>query len=649
MHWLTRAAARAGIQGAEAISLPPDTTLPDAWEIVARTLGMTQMDLAQRIAPAFGLEVASIEMADPMARLVLPEQMARRFQVLPLSADDRSVVVASGDPTNLDLEQALSFATGRRASLRLAPPSAIEEAFLTGYQEGERAIDGLLERVDEELAEAVRVIDEDEPEKVGAHEVESAPVVKLANLILRDAVAQGASDIHIEPGQKVGTVRFRIDGVMRKHMQLPLAALSRVVSRIKVLGRLDIANRIVPQDGRTRVLIERRTYDLRISTVPTREAEKVVIRVLRPESAKRIEQLSYPVREAERLRQLLGTRDGILVVTGPTGSGKTTTLYAALTEVATEAVNVTTVEDPVEYELPGITQIQVEPRRGVTFASALRAILRQDPDVIFVGEIRDPETAQIAVQAAMTGHLVLATLHTNDAMSVVARLTDLGLDLPSIAATLRGVVAQRLVRRVCADCVQPVDGSLTSEEERLSDYFGLTPTVRAIGCRKCANTGYRGRVPIAEAAIMTGALAEHVAHGASAGALQRAAVGAGMRTLRASALERVRAGETTLQEVERVLGERGDDMLMQTRAPRVLVVDDDANWRANARLLFEGTGYAIREETSMPSARARVASGEGFELVVARPAVLGDAALGGDAAADANEPAVASALRLLSG
>ena len=648
MHWLTRAAARAGLQGADDITLPADVTPADAWEIIARALGVQQTELTRRVAPQFGMEAADLEAADPMARIALPEHIARRFKVLPLRADDRGLVVASSDPTT-DLEQALGFATGRRVQMRLAPPSAIEEAFLTSYEE-ERTFDGLLEKVDEELAEAVRVVDDDEPEKVHAHDVESAPIVKLANLILRDAAEQGASDIHIEPGQKVGTVRYRIDGVMRKHMQLPLPALARVVSRIKVLGRLDIANRVVPQDGRTRVRIEQRTYDLRISTVPTRDAEKLVIRILRPESAKRLDQLSYPLREMERLRQLLGTRDGILVVTGPTGSGKTTTLYAALTEVATDEVNVTTVEDPVEYELPGITQIQVEPRRGVTFASALRAILRQDPDVIFVGEIRDSETAQIAVQAAMTGHLVLATLHTNDAMSVVARLTDLGLDLPSIAATLRGVVAQRLVRRVCAECVQPVRAdALTAEEERLADYFGLTPTVRAIGCRKCANTGYRGRIPIAEAAVITAALAEQIAVGLSAGALQRAAVAAGMRTLRASCLERVRTGETTLQEVERVLGERTDDMLLQARAPRVLVVDDDAEWRASARLLFEGTGYAIREETSMPGARARVRAGEGFELVVARPAVLGDAADLGDAPKSDDEPAVASALRLLSG
>ena len=497
MHWLTRAAARAGIQGADAITLPPETSIVDAWEIVSRTLGLAQQDLALRIAPMFGMELAEVEDADPMARLALPEQMARRFQVLPLRADDRLLVVASSDPANLELEQSLSFATGRRVQLQLATPATIEEAFLTGYGEGERAIDGLLEKVDEELAEAVRVVDEDEPEMVGAQEVESAPVVKLANLILRDAVAQGASDIHIEPGHKVGVVRFRIDGVMRRHMQLPLAALARVVSRIKVLGRLDIANRVVPQDGRTRVAIERRTYDLRISTVPTREAEKLVIRVLRPESAKELRQLSYPTREMQRLRQLLGTRDGILVVTGPTGSGKTTTLYAALTEVATEEINVTTVEDPVEYELPGITQIQVEPRRGVTFASALRAILRQDPDVVMVGEIRDRETADIAVQASLTGHLVLSTVHTNDAVGAITRLKDLKVEPFLLASTLRAVLAQRLVRKLCDHCREPVQA-----DNGIAAVLGLdigTVIWRPKGCEACGHSGFKGRIGVFEA------------------------------------------------------------------------------------------------------------------------------------------------------
>jgi type IV pilus assembly protein PilB len=615
MHWLLRAASNAGLQGAESLRLGPETSLAESWEIVARTLAITPAELAARIAPVVRLEPASFEEIDPAAVQLLPERVALKLGVMPLTCDDKQIVVATSDPTNLDVEQLLGFVTARRPRFRLAHPHAIEEAILSAYQ-SDRAIDGLLESLDNDVSDAVRIVEEIEPEALAQREVDSGPVVKLTNLILRDAVVQGASDVHIEPGPKSGVVRFRIDGVMRRYMQLPLGALSRVVSRIKVLGRMDIANRISPQDGRSRVAIERKTYDLRISTVPTRDAEKCVMRILRPENAKRLDQISMPKHELARLRQLLGCRDGIVVVTGPTGSGKTTTLYSALTEVATEDVNVTTVEDPVEYELPGITQIQVEPKRGVTFASSLRAILRQDPDVIFVGEIRDLETAQIAVQAAMTGHLVLATLHTNDAMSAVPRLLDLGLDAPSIAATLRGVLAQRLVRKLCADCAQPVDEELTEQEERLVDLFGTRPARRAIGCRKCASTGYKGRIPVTELAVITSTIVDMISSGASASALQRAALEGGMRSLRTVAIERAKNGDTSLQEVERVIGERSEEPSLPNVPHMVLVVGGVADLRAEARKLFERSGYSVAEEVTPAAAQARVSAGERFAYVV---------------------------------
>src|SRR5438552_4641942 len=318
-----------------------------------------------------------------------------------------------------------------------------------------------------------------------------------------------------------------------------MVTLNFIVSRINVLGKLDIADRIRPQDGRSRVTIDGKFIDLRISTVSTRESEKAVIRILRPENTKQLEEVGITPRELARLRQLLNCRDGIVVVTGPTGSGKTTTLYSAIREIASGDINISTVEDPVEYELPGITQIQVDPKRGVTFANSLRALLRQDPDVIFVGEIRDTETAQIAAQAAMTGHLVLATMHTNDAMATVARLLDLGLDRQTIAATLRGTLAQRLLRRVCPDCAQPLIGSLTEEEEALGARYGVLPLSRAVGCKRCGNTGYRGRLPLIEVAVITPTLADMIAGGATANALQRAAVAQGMAPLRDVAVARV--------------------------------------------------------------------------------------------------------------
>ena len=305
-----------------------------------------------------------------------------------------------------------------------------------------------------------------------------------------------------------------------------------------------------------------------------------------------------------------------MIVTGPTGSGKTTTLYSAIREIATGEVNISTVEDPVEYELPGITQIQVDAKRGVTFANSLRALLRQDPDVIFVGEIRDAETAQIAAQAAMTGHLVLATLHTNDAMSTIARLQDLGLDRQTIAMTLRGTLAQRLIRRVCPDCAQPLIGSLTDEEETLGARYGVLPLSRAVGCRRCGNTGYRGRLPLVEVAVITPALADMIAGGATTTALQRAAIAQGMASMREVAVARVRRGETTLQEVERVIGDHIEDQPQETGPSSILLVNADPAWRRMARALLEGGGFRVTEAVDAVQAMQLMSSGEEFALMV---------------------------------
>lgn len=322
--------------------------------------------------------------------------------------------------------------------------------------------------------------------------------------------------------------------------------------------------------------------------------------------------MSMAEQELVRIKQLLSHKEGIVVVTGPTGSGKTTTLYAALKELANGEVNVITVEDPVEYELPGITQIQVEPKRGVTFASALRAVLRQDPDVIFVGEIRDAETAQIAVQAAMTGHLVLATLHTNDAASAVARLSDLGLDRPSIAATLRGALAQRLVRRLCPQCAVDANGSLPEGEAGLRKRSGIKPAKQAVGCPSCGGTGYRGRVPVLEVFTSTPALATSISRGATALELQEAAIAGGMRLLRQTALEKVGQGVTTLSEIDRVVG-----IGEAAAAQRVLVVDDDPVQRTLAKAMLEQCGLEVTEADDGDRAQALFDAGtESYQLIV---------------------------------
>jgi type IV pilus assembly protein PilB len=557
-HWLVHVLRRADLPGADALELDPGMPPGEAWLTACEATGISPELLADHVADYFRLKVAALDEAEPTAVKLVPEKVARQYAIFPLREDDRHLMVATGDPTDFAAEQALGFVSGRKAVFEVAPPAFIMDAINASYS-ADGVIASLLSRVDDAIASTVSLAREEGPDEVSVAEAEAEPVIKLTNLILRDAAVNGASDVHIEPGAGGGTVRFRIDGVLRNYMELPLPALIRVVSRVKIMGDLDIADKWRAQDGRARVVVEGRPYDIRISTVPTREAEKVVLRILKGGQAAKLSEIGLSGWELGRLRQLLANRDGIVCVTGPTGSGKTTTQYAAIRELATGEVNIMTVEDPVEYELPGITQIQVQPKRGVTFASALRAILRQDPDVILVGEIRDLETAEVAVQAAMTGHLVLATLHTNDAVSAVARLLDIGLDRASIAATLRGAIAQRLVRKVCDECGEPIRGEMTVDEARLARLYNLRPPIRSVGCRRCAETGYRGRLPIQEVFVMNAGIAERIGAGAGHRELVEAAESSGMRPLLQVGLERVRAGETTLEELERVVGLEASD------------------------------------------------------------------------------------------
>jgi type II secretory ATPase GspE/PulE/Tfp pilus assembly ATPase PilB-like protein len=551
--WLVSAAERAGLRASKPISLTGNSTARAVWAAVAAGYEVDELRLAGLVATHFGVKTAELDTASAEALALVPERVARRYRVVPLRVENRRLIVAGSDPLDLDAENALRFATGHSVAMEIAAPSAIDHA-LDALYESTGAGD-LVTGIEGELAGAVRVVEEVRPEVVQSQDVEAAPVIRLANLILRDAVRQNASDVHIEPVRGGGAVRFRVDGVLRPYIQMPVGVLHRVVSRYKVMAELDIADRMRPQDGRARVEIEGKAFDMRLSTVPTRDAEKAVIRILNPQGAKRLEDVGLPDAHVARIRQLLTNRSAIILVSGPTGSGKTTTLYAGLREVATGEVNVMSVEDPVEYEMAGVTQIQVETRRNVTFASALRAILRQDPDVIFVGEIRDPETAKVAVQASMTGHLVLATVHTNDAASAATRLCDLGVDRAAVASALRGVVAQRLVRRICNECAQPVNGKMTEVEKVLAERFGTDPVVRPVGCMRCSGSGYNGRIPLAEVLMVNAEVEGIIATGGTIAEVERAGIANGMQSLREGALERVRAGETSLQEVERVLGE----------------------------------------------------------------------------------------------
>lgn len=556
LTYLVGVVRRAGVDALvpeDDFELAPDAGALEVWQTVAGIFGITMEEVAHNIANHCRMEVADVKDIPQHVLKLVPDHLARQYAVLPVREGDRHLDVATSDPTDLEAEQAIGFASGRSVTFLIAPPDELDEA-IEHYYAPEKAVQSFVDRLAPMGTVEFTVVEAHASDDVDASEADSAPVIQLTNLILRDAIYQDASDIHFEPGKGGGSVRFRVDGVLRHYMRLPMAAMIRVSSRIKILSKLDIADRLRPQDGRAAIVAEGARYDLRVSTVPTRDGEKIVIRILNPGSAIGLDDLHMTGPELDRFRALLRYRDGLILVTGPTGSGKTTTLYAGIRELSTGEQNIMTVEDPVEYELDSINQIQIEPKKGVTFATALRAILRQDPDVIFVGEIRDGETAEIAVQACMTGHLVLATLHTNDALGAVKRLGDLGVDEASIAATLRGAIAQRLVRRVCPDCHVPVTGELTAQEKILVTRNGIEPKVRTVGCSNCSESGYRGRYPVCEVITITTEMQTLIARRAPHLELRREAKRAGFRAINESVADHVVSGVTTLEEVERVIG-----------------------------------------------------------------------------------------------
>ena len=642
-HWMGSVLRKAG-QGLLAPALfPGDIGLEEAWEKATRLLGGDQGAVADAVAAHFHLPRAKLLDPDSKALKLVPESIARKFLIFPLRENYGRLVIASADPASLDAEQAVSFASGRGVSIEVASPKEIGEALLAHFSP-DKAIAQILDRVRPGVGEGVSLIEEEEEETATQIEASAqGPVVNLTNVILREAVEAGASDIHLQPGQHGGVIRYRVDGVLRPAGNMPLSVLSRVVSRIKIIGKLNIADRLRPQDGRARIAFGGRTVDLRISTVPARNAEKVVVRILDSQQSRALEETGLLDLELSRFKHLLTHREGIVVVTGPTGSGKTTSLYAALKHIHNEDINIMTVEDPVEYELPGLTQIQVETKQGVTFATALRAILRQDPDILFVGEIRDAETAKIAAEASLTGHLVLSTLHTNDAIGTVGRFLDLGLDPQTLATTLRGALAQRLVRTVCTDCSMPVGDELTEEETLLADEYGVRPLVRAVGCPSCGESGYRGRIPLVEVLTVTPEVRELLGGRGDPEAILKAARLGGFRSLREVGALRVAQGDTTLQELERVLGDVGggasgegggrslltaesSGRVTESTGPesdeelgggtRVLMVDDDGASRTIGRALLEMEGYQVDEAKDGQEALDALKRGVDYSLVI---------------------------------
>ena len=526
----------------------PSSTL---WEAVVKEKVATNEQILAALAARFRIKIANVQQMDPAVAQQVPEQLARRFRVLPLRITDSFLEVATANPFDLDAEKALAFATAREIRAQVLDPTRIAEKLDELYRP-EKSVDRLLERM-ESSADIVQLADESPDEiTVSAEQASQRPVVRLVDLIVSEGILSRASDIHIEPEEGGVAVRYRIDGVLRQVMKIPRAAGIPLISRIKIMSSLDIADRLRPQDGRARVAVNGQPIDLRVSTLPATLGEKVVIRILDSRATVRsLESLGLAADEASAIKRLLQFREGIILVTGPTGSGKTTTLYSCINQIKSEGVNIVTVEDPVEYRMQGIVQVQVQEKAGLTFASALRSILRQDPNVVLIGEIRDRETAQIAIQASLTGHLVLSTLHTNDAANAVTRLVDIGVEAYKIAAALRGVIAQRLMRKLCPTCKEVW---MEAPAEQLRRWLPTgTPLYRAAGCPDCAMTGYRGRFSILEVLTMTPDVERSVAAGESATKIAEAARRSGMRGLWDSGLGHVLRGDSTVDELLRVV------------------------------------------------------------------------------------------------
>lgn len=529
------------------------------WETAVLREMATDSEILSALATRFRVKIADLSQMERAAKALVTEAQARKYHILPVRGTDSYLEIATANPFDLDCEKTLAFATGREVRVLLASPGVIGERIDELYRP-ENVMERILEGMGDSDTQITMLDEKEEKEELVISEEEASqrPVVRMVDLILSEGILSRASDIHIEPEEGGVAVRYRIDGVLRQIMKIPRAAGLPLISRLKIIASLDIADRLRPQDGRARVVVNSVAIDLRVSTLPVSQGEKVVIRILdSSRTVLSLDALGFSDDEAGSIEALLEFRDGIILVTGPTGSGKTTTLYSAIRHIQSEGVNIVTVEDPVEYRLPGIVQVQVHEKAGLTFAAALRSILRQDPDVVLVGEIRDLETAEIAVQASLTGHLVLSTLHTNDAANAVTRLADIGVQGFKIGTSLRGVVAQRLMRTLCKTCrVERSEPLARKLQEWIPAGSGLR---RAVGCPECAMTGYRGRFSIVEILRVTPKIERLITSGTTADKIADAALAEGMRSMWHSGLAHVIEGESTIEELLRVVDMPQDD------------------------------------------------------------------------------------------
>jgi type IV pilus assembly protein PilB len=515
--------------------------------------------LASFLSKQYGIPAINLSgyEIDPSVVKLIPSEVAQKYQIIPVMRTGATLTIAMVDPSNVFAIDDIKFMTGYNVEPVVATESSLKVT-INKYYDQTDALQTVMDSFKKEELLDISFGEEGE-EQVDIGElkqaIEEAPVVKLVNFVLTDAITKGASDIHIEPYEKVFRVRYRIDGILYDVMQPPMRLRDSLTSRLKIMADLDIAERRLPQDGRIKVRVKGKEVDLRVSDFPTIFGEKIVMRILDKSSLMLdLTKLGFETRALKDFQEAILAPYGMILVTGPTGSGKTTTLYSALSTVNTDGVNIITAEDPVEYNLTGINQVQMKEEIGLNFAASLRSFLRQDPDIIMVGEIRDYETAEIAVKAALTGHLVFSTLHTNDAPSTVSRLLNMGIEPFLVVSSVILIMAQRLVRKLCTSCKEEekvphqtlIGIGFTKEEADTMKCY------KAKGCDKCSNTGYKGRIAIYEVMPVSDEIKELILEGASGIELKRTSIRLGMKSLRMSGLTKIKEGVTSIEEVLRV-------------------------------------------------------------------------------------------------
>ena len=539
-------------QAEEALAADPDKPIHEI--VIERSLA-NEMHVLTTLAEEFGLELVDLSQAEVNqdALSVMPAKLVHRKGLMPVSRHNGTLVVATGNPYDLYALDELQTLTGLEVQPVLASPREIARLVKTHFGVGGETVQALVQDREVELLED---IESDDSEL--AKQAQEASVVKLVNEILIEAATERASDIHIEPEETALRIRYRVDGILQTQVLPPEISRfqSAIISRIKIMARLNIAEKRLPQDGRIKMRVQGREIDVRVSIIPMIHGEGIVMRLLdKGRMVFNLANVGMLPDTYKTFKQLIDRPHGIVLVTGPTGSGKSTTLYSALNEIKDEATKIITVEDPVEYQQPGISQIQTHAKIGLTFSAALRSILRHDPDVILIGEMRDMETAEAAIQSSLTGHMVFSTLHTNDAPSAFTRLIDMGVEPFLVASTVEGIMAQRLLRTICKDCkteYRPPMEEVPLDFPGANAKDGTVPVMyKGSGCRACRNTGYRGRTGIHELLVMNDAIKEAVVNKANAGVIRLEGLRSGMRTLRQDGWLKVLSGSTTMDEVNR--------------------------------------------------------------------------------------------------